>query len=80
MEGKGITHQFRKEGLGLQVAVVLLEQGLGGVHHAEGEHLEALALESGNDFTDQAALNAIGFDLRPIEVQIVSKPSPSKNE
>lgn len=56
--GRHVGDQAGEEGLGGQVLVVLLQQSLGGRHHLQGNQLQALALEAGDDLANQAALDA----------------------
>jgi hypothetical protein len=51
-----------EEGLLRQVGVVLFRHLLGGPHHLQTHELVPALLESRDDITYQAALNAIGFD------------------
>ena len=53
--------QFREERFLRQVAVVVLQQVLAGMHEFHGYHLESFSFETCDDFTDQPSVNRIRF-------------------
>src|SRR5690606_40892508 len=68
--GRDVLHQLAKEGLVLEVGVVLLgHRGLQAAHGQAGD-LEALALHAGQHFPDEAPLHAfrLHHHKRPLHV------------
>lgn len=53
-----------EETLGLEVLVVLAEEGLGGLGKLDGDKLEAALLKAGEDGGNEATLDTVGLESR----------------
>jgi len=60
--GGGVGNEASEEALGGEISVVLLEHLFAGGGQFHTNKLESLSLESANDLTNEASLDAIGLD------------------